>query len=143
MPLLIENIDAIARKQQRAVLFVEFHPHFSSDDSDPEEYGEYDYQQDARRQALLDWLAQHAIAWRPCFPIASECGFESYRGQIYIDLAMDEADPQYCLLRDHLEYPDGSMRDSNVTFCYLPLETAMQNAHHDEPGFWERWAEDF
>ena len=25
----------------------------------------------------------------------------------------------------------------------LTLETAMQNAHHDEPGFWGKWAEDF
>jgi hypothetical protein len=25
----------------------------------------------------------------------------------------------------------------------VKLSTAMKNAHHDEPGFWERWAENF
>ncbi|WP_340122667.1 hypothetical protein [Methylobacter svalbardensis] len=46
-------------------------------------------------------------------------------------------------LRDYLENPDGSMRFETVGFWVLPLETAMKNAHHDESGFWERWAEDF
>lgn len=139
MPAIIEHIDAIARKKQRGVLSVDFRP--TTDDI--EELFSYDYETDERRQALLDWLDQHGIAWRPCAHVASENGFEAYAGQIYIDLALDESDPKYCLLRDHLEYPDGSMRDSNVTFYYLPLEAAMQNAHHDEPGFWERWANNF
>jgi hypothetical protein len=56
---------------------------------------------------------------------------------------MDETDPRYCQLRDYLEHPDGSMRDDNVRFYVLKLEVAMQNAHHDEPGFWELWAETF
>lgn len=139
MPVLIEHIDAIARQKQRGVLSVDFRP--TTDDS--EEFFSYDYEDDERRQALLSWLDQHDIVWCCCAPFASEEGFEAYAGQIYIDLAMDDNDPKYCQLRDHLEYPDGSMRDSHVTFYYLPLETAMQNAHHDEPGFWERWAEDF
>ncbi|MGZ3242097.1 MAG: hypothetical protein ACXU7Z_16915, partial [Burkholderiaceae bacterium] len=103
----------------------------------------YDYEDDERRQALLDWLDQQGIAWWRCAEVASEDGFEDYAGQIYIDLALDESNPKYCLLRDHLEYPDGSMRDSHVMFYHLPLEIAMQNAHHDEPGFWERWAKEF
>jgi len=35
------------------------------------------------------------------------------------------------------------MKIDGVVFCYLPLEMAMKNAHHDEPGFWDRWAENF
>lgn len=139
MPLLIEHIDAIARQKQRGVLSVDFRPTTAN-------IGErfrYDYEDDERRKALLAWLDQQGIAWCCCAHVASEHGFEAYAGQIYIDLALDESDPKYCLLRDHLEYPDGSMRDSHVTFYYLPLEEAMRNAHHDEPGFWERWAENF
>lgn len=138
MPVLIEHIDAIARQKQRAVLYLEFHPQSAFADSSA-----YDYEVDNKRQAFLDWLQQHGIGWQPSAPIASGCGFGAYLGQIYIDLPMDDDDPLYCCLRDHLEYPDGSMRDPNQRFFYLPLEIAMRNAYHDEPGFWEKWARDF
>lgn len=141
MPLLIEHIDAIARQKQRDVLYVEFHP--QTEDLEEFDTEHYVWELDSRRQAFLSWLDQQAIAWRYCAPIASECGFESYQGQIYIDLAMDDNDPLYCGLRDYLEHPDGLMRDENLRFFYLPLAMAMKNAHHDEPGFWERWAEEF
>jgi len=35
------------------------------------------------------------------------------------------------------------MRHAGVRFYVMPLDYAMENAAHDEPGFWERWAEDF
>ena len=35
------------------------------------------------------------------------------------------------------------MRFDDVKFYIVTLEHAMQNAHHDEPGFWERWADNF
>ena len=66
-----------------------------------------------------------------------------YLGNIYIDVAFDENDPQYQLVRKYLENPDGTPRNKRVRFYYLPLEHAMKNAHHDEPGFWEKWAETF
>lgn len=47
------------------------------------------------------------------------------------------------LVRDYLEYSNGTMRFETVGFWYLPLEKAMENAHYDELGFWERWAESF
>lgn len=62
-------------------------------------------------------------------------------GQIYIGLPYEESDPRYCQLRDHLENPDGTMRDSHVTFYVISLQLANMNVHHDEPGFWERWGE--
>ncbi len=139
MPLLIQHIDAIGRQKQRAVLFIEFHP--QSDDFD-EQYS-YDYETDRERQVFIDWLQQHGIGWAPCAPVASETGFGPYLGQVYIDLAMDDNDALYCQLRDYLEFPDGSMRNPNHRFFYMPLEIAMRNAHHDEPGFWEKWAENF
>ena len=60
-----------------------------------------------------------------------------------MDVPFDDNDPVYVLVRDYLENPDGSMRFETVVLCYLPLAIAMENAHHDEPGFWEKWAEDF
>jgi hypothetical protein len=68
------------------------------------------------------------------------CG---YHGQIYLDVPFDDNDPLYVLVRDYLENPNGTRRFETVGFWYLPLEKAMENAHHDEPGFWEKWAEDF
>ena len=67
----------------------------------------------------------------------------SYRGSIYVDVPFDTTDSTYQLLQTYLENPDGTMRHPTVTFEYYPLEMAMKNAHHDEPGFWERWAENF
>jgi hypothetical protein len=66
-----------------------------------------------------------------------------YLGQVYIDVPYDESLSEYRELRDYLEHPDGTMRHDGVRFYAMPLDYAMQNAAHDEPGFWERWAEDF
>jgi hypothetical protein len=35
------------------------------------------------------------------------------------------------------------MRHDGVRFYAMSLDHAMDNAEHDEPGFWERWAEGF
>lgn len=142
MPLLIEHIDAIARKKQRAVLYVTFNPTHMSD-SDGWESDPYDWEQDPMRETVCQWLTEHGVPWQLCSYFANENAMCSYEGQIYLDVPYDDNDPLYVQLRDYLEYPDGSMRFETVSFWVLPLETAMNNAHHDEPGFWERWAEDF
>ncbi|AJE03574.1 hypothetical protein [Geobacter pickeringii] len=142
MPKLIEHIDAIARQKQRDVLFIVFHPADWGDFESDSCWG-YDYSVDPRRAKVLAWLDEHGITWQECGPVASTTSFRSYLGEVYIDIPFDEADELYCLVRNYLENPDGTMRDENVRFYYLPLEIAMKNAHHDEPGFWDRWAEEF
>lgn len=67
----------------------------------------------------------------------------SYRGSIYIDVPYDSSDPSYRALEAFLEYPDGSLRMPHMRFLVIGLDDAQKNAHHDEPGFWERWAERF
>lgn len=126
--MLIDHIDAIARRKQRDVLSIRFYTR----DTD---FMEYDYLQDPERLRV--------ITWQPCGPIANENRMSSYRGDIYVDVPYDTTDPTYELLRDYLENPEGTMRHPTVTFEYYPLELAMKNAHHDEPGFWERWADEF
>lgn len=140
MPMLIEHIDAIARKKQRNVLYVIFHPTRSIGD---DIFPPYDWSHDPIRETVCNWLTEHHITWKECGGIACENAMYPYRGQIYLDVPYDENDPEYKLVRDYLENSDGSMRFETVIFCYLPLATAMENAHHDEPGFWEKWAEDF
>jgi hypothetical protein len=137
MPGLIEHIDAIARKQGRAVLYLEFHPQPDG------ERRAYRVDQDPMRAAVLTWLDAHAVPWRECGPFADPRVMAPYRGQVYLDVPYDESLPAYRQLRDYLENPDGTMRHDGVRFYAMPLDYAMRNVEHDEPGFWERWAEGF
>jgi hypothetical protein len=136
MPQLIQHIDKIARDKQRDVLFLTFHAndawHISSSSRD-----------NPIRQTILNQLTQMGILWECCAEFANENGFSSYAGQLYIDLAPDKDDPLYQALEHYLETPDGHMRFENVNFYILPLEVAMRNVHHDEPGFWEKWASEW
>ena len=129
MPYLIKHIDQIAREKNRDVLFIVF-------DRDVFDDGNHD--EWPARKDVISWFESHNIKIQPCGNIASEHGFDSYSGQLYIDVPFDESNPEYTKARDYLENPDGSMRTPGITFCYLPLERAMKNKHHDEPGFWEK-----
>ena len=137
MPALIEHIDAIARQKGRAALYLEFHPLAAA------ERRSYDHEQDPMRARVLAWLDANGVPWRPCGPLANPSVMASWRGQVYLELPWDETLPAYQVLRDYLELPDGSMRHAGVRFYAMPLELAMENAEHDEPGYWQRWAEAF
>lgn len=146
MPELIKHIDAIAREKQRGVLYVDFRSPPSKDaDYRESEYGYagIDWQTLPIRQQIIDWLDAHGVAWEKCGHYARTNLMMGYRGQLYIDLPYDNTLLAYQLLEAFLENPDGSIRFAKIMFIYVPLESAMKNAAHDEPGFWERWAEDF
>lgn len=152
MPMLIEHIDAIARKKQRGVLYLEFHSPISENEDIEDEQSMFNDERNMLnvvwetlpiRQQIIDWLDAQAINWKPCGHIANTSFMRCYCGQIYIDLPYDTSLPGYQSLEKFFEFPDGKMRFPEVTFCYLSLEMAMVNAAHDEPGFWERWAEGF
>ena len=115
MPALIEHIDAIARHKQRDVLFVHFE-HFIED----QEF------EDNARARLLAWLDHHGIAYTPCMGLEDENSIDSYMGDTYIDLAFDEADPTYQVLKNHLEDEHGEMKIEGVLFFVLSLEVALE-----------------
>lgn len=137
MPAEIDHVDAIARRERRDVLYLEFHPPARAAQRS------YSYPHDTVRDAVLAWLGQNGFAFQPCGGIANPNAIWPYYGQVALDIHYDDADPRYRVLRDHLEHADGSMRIDGVRFCVMPLSHAMMNAEHDEPGFWERWAEGF
>ena len=139
--MLIDHIDAIARKLQRDVLCVTFTPQNSEDDLSNR--NRYNWKEDKLRQTICNWLTEQNISWKPCQCFANEDFMSRYQGQIYLDIPYDETDPLYILVRDYLENPDGSMRYRTVGFWHLLLEQAMINVHHDEPGFWEKRAENY
>ncbi|MGF6303270.1 MULTISPECIES: hypothetical protein [Paraburkholderia] len=135
MPQLLEHIDAIARKLKRDVLYLEFlkaqRPHRA------------DYRSLETRARIMQWLDSEGIEWRGCGPLASETVMRSYAGEIFIDVPFDETDSQYRKVQAFLEHPDGTSRFDDVRFYVVTLKIAMKNAHHDEPGFWDRWADNF
>ena len=135
MPQLLQHIDAIGRQKQRDVLFVVF-------GRSPDEL-EVNWRRLPVRQQIIVWLNQNGVVWQECGHVASENCMMGYRGQIYIDVAFDTDLPEYQKLAAFLENEDGTPRLAGAIFCYLPLSVAMKNTHHDAPGFWEKWAEDF
>jgi hypothetical protein len=137
MPRYIEHIDAIARKTGRGVLYLEFHPRPFK------EWRNYQYEADATRTAVLSWFDEHEVPWTECGPFANPNQMVPYLGQVYIDIPYDDTVPDYRRVCSYLEHPDGSIRHAGVRFYVMSLDHAMENAAHDEPGFWERWAEDF
>lgn len=153
MPQLVQYIDAIAREKQRGVLFIQFRLAKSGTDNNKDNtvlralYGNYfnnmralfsecDYENDERRTEVLQWLDAHGIPWQKCAPLM-DFSLCRYMGDVYLDIPYDEQNEQYQLVCEYLENPDGSMRDERVTWYYLPLERAMQNAYQDEPGYWD------
>jgi hypothetical protein len=135
MPLVIDHIDKIARVKKRDVLFVTFTgasdaPHTDWRDMQP-------------RTDLIQWFQDNDIEVTPCAGMANVDSIASYEGMLYIDLPADESSLQYKLLCEHLENADGTMRHKEIFFYLLPLEAAMKNAHHDQPGFWQDEMEDF
>lgn len=137
MPQLIKHIDAIARREQRDALFCIFF----------EEYGGKpvlcDWQENKSRKVIIEWLDANGYIWSKCGGTADVNVMQSYVGSIYIDTPFDRNDPAYRNLETFLANPDGTMRFAEMMFCVLPLSNAMENADHDEPGFWKRWAENF
>lgn len=135
MPQLVEHIDAIARKLNRDVLYLEFlkaqRPHRA------------DYRGLETRMRIAQWLDSEGIEWRECGQLASETAMRSYAGEIFINVLFNETDNQYRKVQAFLEYPDGTMRFDDIKFYVVTLQVAMENARHDEPGFWQRWADNF
>jgi len=136
MPALVEHIDAIARKLKRDVLYLAFPGTGEAGTND-------DYRTLESRRRILGWFDQEQIGWRECGPYASEASMRSYAGEVYIDVPFDESDSEYRKVQAFLEYPDGTIRLEGVKFYVVTLEFAMKNACHDDPGFWEKWAENF
>lgn len=116
MPKLLKHIDAIAREKNRDVLFLHF-----------ENYQEYEEGDDPIRAIVLDWLEDHDIAYEPCMGLLhEEYVIDTYAGDIYIDLAMDEDNELYRELSEYLEDDEGNMMLDGVLFFVLSLELALE-----------------
>jgi hypothetical protein len=140
MVMQIEHIDAIARQKQRDVLLVVFKnaPKPGGKSKHPKLFTKVKWEQMAIRDTIIKWLKAHGIDWQPCNGIADFNSMMPYQGQIYIDLPFDESLPLFQELQQFMENPDGTMRYPEAILSYCPLDRAMENAEHDEPGLRER-----
>ena len=148
MPMLLEHIDAIARQKGRDVLMITFYPGARSffgieDEEEKVDIFDFDYKKSKARQKVIEWLNENKIVWQPCGEIANENMMIGYLGSVYLDVPFDPENETYRKLNEYLENPDGSSKVKGVTLWALTLELALKNKHHDEPGFWEKWAENF
>jgi len=83
----------------------------------------------------LKWLEHNNIPYTLCGALASEYGWESYGGQLYLDVPIGESNEQYQLICEHMDNPDGSFKIPDVESWIFLLEKALENKHHDELGF--------
>jgi len=130
MPQILKHIDKIAREKNRDVIYINFIIDIFSD------YETFD-----ERNKLLKWLEDNHIDYTKVFSPASEDSLESYRGQLYLDVIIDEKNEQYKLICAHMDGPEnGSFKIPGVESWIYPLKLALQNKHHDEPGFWNEFS---
>ncbi len=131
MPYIIDPIDKIARQKQRDVLYINFH----NINKDILEHS-FDWENSKDRQQVIHWLNVQSISYYPCFQVWNDgliiC---PYMGQLYLDVPYDNNNRLYKQLEAFFKNHENSMKFPDVTFCYLPLEIAMQNAHHDNPNY--------
>ena len=107
MPLIVEDIDAVARRLGRPVLMVRFGQSV------------VDWVRDtavkAKREEFLRRLDREGVAWTPCGPPESS-GWLSYLGDIYLDLAYTPGEPEYERLRSMMEDEVGQPLDPQIRF---------------------------
>ena len=135
MTFRIQHLDQIAREEGRDVIGITFINKGIGCANDYKGWPE--------RIDLLEWFEENDIIAYPCADVADEGCMTAYNGQLYIDIPVDETDPDYIKIQKHLKNTDGTMRHPDVVLCHLPLEVAIANRHHDEPGFWDEWAKTF
>lgn len=131
MPQLIRHIDEIARQKQREVIFLGF------------SNNEWAASNKAAREKAITWLEANTIPYEPCGLMANEQCMPSYEGHLYLDIPHDQDNPLFQTLLAHFENEDGSSKVPHTLIYSMDLSMALKNKHHDEPGFWERQAENF
>jgi hypothetical protein len=143
MPMIVKHIDKIAREKNMGVLYLTFCELFPDSDICKEVLGSFKYEECTERKQVINWLEANNIGHYECFGIKFDNFYMlGYSGHIYVDLPYDKDNKTYQKLESYLENEDGSMKISNVTFHYLPLEFAMKNAHHDSSEYMAKELED-
>ena len=139
----IDHIDAIARRNGGDALFLDFAVSPHSNSNRPSRRSKSSYNKGSPREEIIEWLIMNGIGWQPCGDFACVDRYVEYRDQIYIDVICDPQNAIYQRVIEYLETPSGVSRFEGVSCKICTLELALSNISHDQPGFWEKWADNF
>ena len=121
MAELLYHIDEIARRKQTDVLWIAF---------EYDELGDWERMPRRLRQHRADiifWLEQRKIAYEHCFGVFCGALEEPYRGNLCIDLPIDNKNKYFVALEEILENTDTSPKIEGVRFYLLSLKMARKN----------------
>lgn len=127
MIIILETIDAIARRLERDVIFLDIREHEDWHSRDRPEVS-----------AATAWLDAEGIGWTQCFGfMPGTIIFEGGPRAIYIDAPFEPGSPLLRKLDDRFETSDGQPRHPDLILKALRLKDALINAEQDAPGFWD------
>lgn len=140
MPMIIKNIDEIARQKQCDVAFLTFEDlrdavkkQSQNERSLRYVFGVVDWINHPSRIQIIRWLNNNDIHWSPCAGLSTS-GFITggYQGQIYLDVPYDANKPedqQHPLFKKCLSFLEdnaGQVKWEGVRFYGLTLERAKE-----------------
>ena len=141
MIFCLEHIDAISRKRNRDVIYIDFISPASLGEKNSKKINPKflpNWEANLERIELITWLESEGIAWQPCAPFANPSVLEEkYSGQIYIDLPIEKSNIKFTRLEKFLENSDGTPRLRGVRFQFCSQEEALRNSEHDKPEYWD------
>ena len=139
MPMIIKNIDEIARQKQCDVAFLTFEDlrdavkkQSQNERSLRYVFGVVDWINHSSRIQIIRWLSNNDIHWSPCAGLSTS-GFITggYQGQIYLDVPYDANKPedqQHPLFKKCLSFLEdnaGQVKWEGVKFYGLTLNKAI------------------
>lgn len=113
MPQRVSCLHEIVIEKQRAVLCMLIQRNFRRN-----------HRENLAREKFIAWLDANQIQYGLCC-LADDL---SYWDDLYFEVEFDENNPHYQLLHGYLENEDGTMKDPDLGFYYMPLEQAEEIA---------------
>lgn len=128
MIVIRETIDAIARRLERDVIFLDIRAREDRFSHDRPEVAE-----------ATDWLDAEGVGWELCFGfMPGTVIFEGGPRAIYIDAPFEPGSPLLRKLEDRFETSEGQPCHPDLWLTLLTFENALINAEQDAPGFWDQ-----
>lgn len=131
MPLLIEYMDAVARRLSHDLLFFGPMPGGSFDDD-----SDADWLRAPAADSIREWLDAAGVAHGICGPTSNSGWIEGGPKYLYLELPYDADNADYqrlcAFVQDH---DDGRTRWPDIRFCVLTLANAMKAGADKDRGF--------
>jgi hypothetical protein len=143
MAILFDTIDGMCRKKQRDVLFIR-HPFYRYNDmyyntrieipiDAKVKYLNFKYwTNNTISLDFVNFLKTNNIGYEYCLDVGI---LEGGNICIYIDVPHNKNNPNYQLLEDYLENPDGSMKHKELLFCYIKLDECNVYSFMDDEDY--------